>query len=227
MSSAEQRYAPVEGEALAVAWSLEKTKYFTQGCRNLLVVTDHKPLVKIMGDRTLDEISNTRIFRLKQRILPWLFQIAHMPGKSNYAADATSRHPSPLSDSEPSDYFKCSMDHAEIAISSAIRSEAVNLTTLSSELIASETMADLIMHKLLSAITDRFPDKYRANNDTIADFWIYRESLYISDGMIIYQDRVVILKSPKHCLVNSTLCPPGNIRHGIACSGYCILAWHD
>ena len=53
LSSAEQCYAPVEGEALAVAWSLEQTKYFTQGCRNLLVVTDHKPLVKIMGDRTL------------------------------------------------------------------------------------------------------------------------------------------------------------------------------
>ena len=63
LSSAEQRYAPVEGEALAVAWSLEQTKYFTQGCTKLIVVTDHKPLVKILGDRTLDEISNTRIFR--------------------------------------------------------------------------------------------------------------------------------------------------------------------
>ena len=155
---------------MAVVWSLEQTKYFTQDCRNLLVVTDHKPLVKIMGDRTLDEISNTRIFRLKQRTLPWLFQIAHMPGKSNYTADATSRHPSPLSDSESSDYSKCTMDQAEVAITSAIRSEAVNLTTLSWEHIASETLADPIMHKLLSAITDRFPDKYRANNDAIAAF---------------------------------------------------------
>ena len=37
-----------------------------------------------MGDRTLDEISNTRIFRLKQRTLPWLFKIAHMQGKSTF-----------------------------------------------------------------------------------------------------------------------------------------------
>ena len=97
-----------------------------------------------MGDRTLDEISNTRIFRLKQRTLPWLFQ-AHMPGKSNYAAGATFRHPSPLSDSDSSDYSKCSMDQAEVAITSAIRSEAVNLTTLSWERIAFETLADPIM----------------------------------------------------------------------------------
>ena len=70
LTLAEQRYAPIEGEALAVAWGLEQSKYSTQGCNDLLVVTDHKPLVNILGDRTLDEISNTRIFRLKQRTLP-------------------------------------------------------------------------------------------------------------------------------------------------------------
>ena len=93
LSSAEKRYAPVEGEALAVAWGLEQTRYFTQGSDKLLIVTDHKPLVKILGDRTLDEISNSRLFRLKQRTLPWWFKIIHMPGKMNDAADATSRHP--------------------------------------------------------------------------------------------------------------------------------------
>ena len=77
LSSAEQRYAAIEGEALAVAWGLEQTRYFTQGCDDLVVVTDHKPLVKILGDPTLDEISNSRLFRLKQRTLPWRFRVAH------------------------------------------------------------------------------------------------------------------------------------------------------
>ena len=72
---------------------MEQSKYFTLGCRDLLVVTDHKPLVKIFGDRTLDEIHNTRLFRLKQRALPWHFEVVYMPGKTNSAADATSRHP--------------------------------------------------------------------------------------------------------------------------------------
>ena len=65
----ETRYAPVEAEALAIAWSLEQTRHFTQGCDNLIVVTDHKPLVKLFGDCTLDEIANPRLFRLKQRSL--------------------------------------------------------------------------------------------------------------------------------------------------------------
>ena len=70
LTPAEQRYAAIEGEALTVAWGLEQTLYFTQGCDNLVVITDHKPLVKIFGDRTLDEITNSRLFRLKQRPFP-------------------------------------------------------------------------------------------------------------------------------------------------------------
>ena len=54
LKPAETRYAPVEGEALAIAWSLEHTKFFSQGCDNLVIVTDHKPLVKLFGDRALD-----------------------------------------------------------------------------------------------------------------------------------------------------------------------------
>ena len=93
LNGAEKNYVAIEGESLAIAWSLEQTKYFTKGCKDLVVVTDHKPLVKVFGDRTLNEIQNTRIFRLKQRTLPWLFEVHYMPGKTNLAADAASRYP--------------------------------------------------------------------------------------------------------------------------------------
>ena len=66
------------------------------GCHNLIVATDHKPLVKIFGDRTLDEVENPRLFRIKQRTLRWYFTTVHVPGESNQAADATSRRPSTL-----------------------------------------------------------------------------------------------------------------------------------
>ena len=78
LSPTKQRYVPVEGEALEIAWGLEHTKYFTQGCDDLVVIIDHKPLTKILGDRTLDEIENSRIFRLKQRTLPRYFKICHI-----------------------------------------------------------------------------------------------------------------------------------------------------
>ena len=64
LSSAGRNYAPVEGEALGVAWALEQTRFFTMGCSDLLVVVDHKPLVKLLGDRRLDEIDTPRLFRI-------------------------------------------------------------------------------------------------------------------------------------------------------------------
>ena len=42
---AEANYWPTEGEALAVCWALEDSKFFTLGCNNLAIQTDHKPLV--------------------------------------------------------------------------------------------------------------------------------------------------------------------------------------
>ena len=64
MKKAEANYVPIEGEALAVAWALEQTKFFTLGCDDLTVIVDHKPLTKVLGDRTLDEIPNPRLFRI-------------------------------------------------------------------------------------------------------------------------------------------------------------------
>ena len=78
---------------MAVAWSLEQTRFFTMGCEDLIVVVDHKPLVKIFSTRTLDEITNPRLFRLKRRKLMWKFDIEYQPGKSNFFSDAVSRKP--------------------------------------------------------------------------------------------------------------------------------------
>ncbi|KAK3755454.1 hypothetical protein QZH41_007878 [Actinostola sp. cb2023] len=153
LASAEQRYAAIEGEALAVAWGLEHTRYFTQGCDDLVIVTDHKPLVKIFGDRTLDEITNSRLFRLKQRTLPWRFDIVHLPGKSNHAADATSRHPSPSGSANG--FSPSSLDEPEIiesALMASIRKDAQELRAIPWSLLAQETAADPSFNHLLKSI---------------------------------------------------------------------------
>ena len=62
--AAEQCYAPVEGEALTVADALDKACFFILGCTNL----DHKPLLKIFGDRSLNEVSNARLCNLKKTL---------------------------------------------------------------------------------------------------------------------------------------------------------------
>ncbi|XP_066955707.1 uncharacterized protein [Macrobrachium rosenbergii] len=71
---AEAGYAAVEGEALAVTWCLKKARLLLLGCPNLLIVTDHLLLVKLLGDRELKDILNPRLFRLKEKTLQYRFQ---------------------------------------------------------------------------------------------------------------------------------------------------------
>ena len=59
-TAAESRYAPIEGEALAVVHELDKCRMFTLGGKDLLVAADHKPLVKILFHSSLNSIKNPR-----------------------------------------------------------------------------------------------------------------------------------------------------------------------
>ena len=90
-NKAEQNYSPVEGEATAVARGLEDTKFYTLGCKDLYVATDHSPLVKILGDKSLADEENPRLAKIKTRTLWWNFKIIHVPGKLQEASDAISR----------------------------------------------------------------------------------------------------------------------------------------
>ena len=58
----------------------------------MIVVTDHKPLCKLLGNRSLDQIENPRLLRLKEKTLRWRFTVKHRPGKEHHFADAASRN---------------------------------------------------------------------------------------------------------------------------------------
>ena len=72
-------------------WGLELTRHYTLGNRKLIVATDHKPLLKILGDRKLEDIPNPRLLDLKEKTLRWHFNIIHIPGKCHVGPDTMSR----------------------------------------------------------------------------------------------------------------------------------------
>jgi hypothetical protein len=59
----------IEGEALAVADALDKARFFVLGCEKLIVAVDHKLLLKVLGDRCLEDISNLRLRNLEEETL--------------------------------------------------------------------------------------------------------------------------------------------------------------
>ena len=91
--AAESRYAPIEGEALTVAYALDKARHFVLGCENLIVAVDHKPLLGLFGNRSLKNIPNNRLRNIKEKTLRYRFTMRHIPGGKNLASDSISRHP--------------------------------------------------------------------------------------------------------------------------------------
>ena len=83
----------MEGGALAVVDALDKARYFVLGCADLILAVDHKPLLKIFGGRTLEDIPNLRLRNLKEKTLKYRFRMVHVLGVKHRATDCLSRHP--------------------------------------------------------------------------------------------------------------------------------------
>ena len=98
--SAESHYRPIEGEALAVADALDRTRYFVLGCKDLTVVVDHIPLLGILGTCSLEAISNPHLRNLKEKTLRYQFKMVYIPGVKNRASDCMSRRSSGTRDPE-------------------------------------------------------------------------------------------------------------------------------
>ena len=205
----EQRYVAIEGEALAIAWALEQTRYFTLGCENLIVATDHKPLVTLFGDKDLNRIPNPRIFRLKQRTLGWSFQVIYLAGNTNLAADAVSRHPSPNIEEtaeanlisagadalsqRPSPNGELSEgDFAEIALVANKDWKASTCKPILWSEIELETAADPTLCSLVSTIRQGFPEKASDLSHELAPYWSIRNQLDIEDNVVWYDGRIVV-----------------------------------
>ena len=226
--AAESRYAPIEGEALAVADALDKARYFVLGCANLIVAVDHKPLLKLLADRALDDIPNPRLRNLKEKTLRYRFRIIHVPGMKNKAADAMSRRP--VGTTLPS-LMNLPDDNAAVAnqpppnthtdiLSLLRRAETENeeneednlawcaaglesLRSVTWDRVREATSSDGDMHILEEMAVDGIPDFKTEMPEMIREFHQYRENITSTDGVIIYKDRVVIPPSLRGEVLNA------------------------
>ena len=115
----------------------------------------------------------------------------HLPGKSNHAADATSRHPSPSGSANGFSLgSQSAQDAAESALMASIRDDAQELGAISWSIIARETAADACLGHLLYLIEHE--GRVDVNDPVLASLSPVCESSYTQDGVLLYQDRVVV-----------------------------------
>lgn len=243
--AAESRYAPIEGEALAVADALDKARHFVLGCTNLTIAVDHRPLVKIFGDRSLDQISNTRLRNLKERTLRYRFKMIHIPGVKNKTPDALSRYPSGtptpnkmlLPDdahsitnhtTQPSPMIPTNLmagiatdetntsDSMDATIKESLVSALTSNQPLTWEQVQTATASDDDMMTLLSTIEDGFPGQRCLVPPSIKEYHHHRHHLYAIDGVAIYKDRLIIPKALRQTCLSALHAAHQGTSHMIA-----------
>ena len=75
---------------MGVVLSLKKVRMFTLGCPDLLVTVDHQALISILGDKSLADIPNPRLYRFKEKCRRFRVTIQYLPGKLNNTPDCMS-----------------------------------------------------------------------------------------------------------------------------------------
>ena len=85
-NKAEQNYAPIDREMLAIRWGVKNFRSFLFGIKFILY-TDHKPLLHLKNMSN----ENARLMRTVNELEDYDFVIKYRPGVDNEAADSMSR----------------------------------------------------------------------------------------------------------------------------------------
>ena len=188
-TDSESRYAPIEGEALAAVYGLQRCRMFLMGAPHVILATDHQPLTRIFNDRELCTIPNPRILKFKEKTLMYSYEIIHMPGKSSVMkiADITSRNPA------RSDLLQ-QKDH-ETAVTSFARFQGDGIGTISWQDVKDNASRDKESTLLANYITEGFPELKNHLPSEIHSFWPMRDDLYLIDGVPFKGKKMLIPKA--------------------------------
>jgi transposase InsO family protein len=195
ITDTEARYAVIELEMLGVVWAVKKLRVFLQGLPSFEIMVDHRPLVPILNQYTLDQVENLRLQRLKEKLQTYSFTASWQCGKDHALADALSR--APVSDPSPEDCLAEAKN--ESAVSFGIRKVASNLVGSSDptdpylqeiKMLAED---DPEYQELIGFVTAGFPSSSKDLPAACQPFWKERDNLSLIDGLVLRCGKQIVI----------------------------------
>ena len=189
MTSAEVNYAQIEKEALALTWACERFRDYVLG-KSILIETDHKPLVSLLGAKPLDDLT-PRILRFRLRLSRFDYIIHHVPGKKLHTADVLSR--TVFIPNKDQTHGNDDDDHDDDDVDLFISSVVASLLA-SSDTLARYSEAQSIDHTCsqhISYCQNEWPTKHSINT-TLRPYWEARHKLSVVNGLLLYNQRIVV-----------------------------------
>ncbi|XP_043217806.1 uncharacterized protein LOC122379571 [Amphibalanus amphitrite] len=190
LSSAESRYATIELEATAVVWAMKKCHIFLSGLTSFTIFVDHKPLVPIINGKTLDEIENPRLQRLKLKMAYYgPFVASWVPGSQHKAADALSRSPTQPAAADD----ECGEDDDAPALQSVLVAELRACDTdIMLDRVECATSEDPELQMLRDIISTGFPASRAELAEPLRKYWPVHDRLSVEGGIILCGMRILV-----------------------------------
>ena len=177
---------------------------FLQGNPHFTILVDHRPLVKIFGNKPLADIENVRLQQQKEKTLAYNFDIKHIPGVKNHA-NTFSRYPANSPDSnDVSEAKTINAIERSSTIGAIERTLSVTVEMLKQH-AAHDAQYQLLLEKLNN---NTFAESLTIEEPSIKEFFNVRERLSIVDGLIMYsfedgEKRTVIPKTLRQQIVKN------------------------
>jgi len=181
LTSAETRYATIELELLAIQYAMLKCKHFLLGMQKFEVITDHKPLIGVLK-RNLDSIENSRLQRMRLKLVDFNFTLLWNPGKLHLIADALSRNPVFNGLDELSEDI-----HTNAVIINSLQTD-VHFTYLYEAVEKDEDYQMILQALTEGKKVNDLPPQHPAK--MYANIW---HDLSIYDGLIIKSDKQIVI----------------------------------
>ena len=186
LNSAEQNYAQIEKECLSCTWACEKFSMYLLGLNSFRLQTDHKPLVPIISSKDIDKVP-ARIQRLLLRLMPYRCVPEHVPGKSLVVADTLSRLP--ISDTID-EILTLEVDSCVQALRSTWSISPDKL-----DQIRCAISDDSVLSRVLDYVLHGWPKYEKDIPSEIRPYFTHSAHLSVIDGVLTFDDRIVIPKS--------------------------------
>ena len=163
-----------------MAWALKKCRLFLSGLPSFHVITDHKPLIPILNSKTLDEVENPRLQRLKMKMGEiGSFVATWVPGSQHKAADALSRRPHQRGTAAD----ECGEDSTTQPLQNIVVAELqASRTDLRLEEVKEATSSDPEMQLLVDTIAAGFPASRADVAEPVRKYWPVHDRLTV-DGV--------------------------------------------
>ena len=173
--------------AFGSSMGIRYCKIIFLGCKNLTIVTDHKPLLGILNKRDPSSLHNSYLCTLTEKTFQYQFTVNHCPGKWHRGSDAVSRNPIQATLNVLTNSSHNSDITDEIAIAYSIDNIAITFDDIQKSIKHDQSHITLI-----TTIKNGFCSMRNDLPESIKSFLGVKDRLKVNNNIVLMDGRIVI-----------------------------------